>query len=182
MDLPIAPRNYRPQRSCGQGNIFTLVCHSVHRGVVVSHKALRQTPPDQTHHHHPRTRHTIPLDQAHHPPDQAHPPRSRLRHTVYEWPVRILLECILVLIFCYYRPQRSWGKVILSEPCVKNSVHGGGLPHCMLGYTPRDQRQAPPGTRQPPSAVHAGRYGQQAGGAHPNGMQSCFLKWCSRSI
>ena len=24
---------YRPQRSCGQGNIFTPVCHSVHRGV-----------------------------------------------------------------------------------------------------------------------------------------------------
>ena len=23
---------YRPQRSCAQGNIFTLVCHSVHRG------------------------------------------------------------------------------------------------------------------------------------------------------
>ena len=25
-----------------------------------------------------------------------------------------------------YRPQRSWGKVIFSEACVKNSVHGGG--------------------------------------------------------
>ena len=23
---------YRPQRSCGQGNIFTPVCHSVHKG------------------------------------------------------------------------------------------------------------------------------------------------------
>ena len=127
---------YRPQRSCGQGNIFTPVCHSVHGGGggvpglggVVSHKALRQTPPrpgthppgpdtptppDQT--HHPpgpgtpppptRTRHTTPsppgpdtpptrhtpLDQTHHPP-----PGSRLRHTVYERPVRILLECILV--------------------------------------------------------------------------------------
>ena len=28
--------NYRPQRSCGQGNIFTPVCHSVHRGVCLS--------------------------------------------------------------------------------------------------------------------------------------------------
>ena len=27
---------YRPQRSCGQGNIFTPVCHSVHRGPGVS--------------------------------------------------------------------------------------------------------------------------------------------------
>ena len=25
-----------------------------------------------------------------------------------------------------YHPQRSWGKVIFSEACVKNSVHGGG--------------------------------------------------------
>ena len=29
-----------------------------------------------------------------------------------------------VLFYC--RPQRSWGKVIVSEACVKNSVHGGG--------------------------------------------------------
>ena len=28
--------------------------------------------------------------------------------------------------FGNYRPQRSWGKVIFSEACVKNSVHGGG--------------------------------------------------------
>ena len=71
----------------------------------------------------------------------------------------------------YYRPQRSWGKVIFFEMCVKNSVHRGTLPHCMLGYTPppkaevdpplgldplgsgtphpRDKRQAPPKTRPP---------------------------------
>ena len=30
-------------------------------------------------------------------------------------------------IFCSYRPQRSWAKVIFSEVCVKNSVHGGGV-------------------------------------------------------
>ena len=29
------------------------------------------------------------------------------------------------LVFTCYRPQRSWGKVIFSEACVKNSVHGG---------------------------------------------------------
>ena len=32
----------------------------------------------------------------------------------------------------YYRPQRSWGKVIFSEACVKNSVHGGGGA-CVVG-------------------------------------------------
>ena len=55
--------------------------------------------------------------------------------------------------------------------------------------TPRDQappgadplgpgtspRANPPGTRHPPCAVHAGRYGQQAGSMHPTGMQSCLI-------
>ena len=36
---------YRPQRSCGQGNIFTLVCHSVHRGVSASVHAGIPHPP-----------------------------------------------------------------------------------------------------------------------------------------
>ena len=31
-----------------------------------------------------------------------------------------------------------------------------------------------PGRYTPPIAVHAGRYGQQAGGTHPTGMQSCL--------
>ena len=48
----------------------------------------------------------------------------------------------------HYRPQRSWGKVIFSEVCVKNSVHRGWcLPHCMLGCTPPGQRQTPPGAK-----------------------------------
>ena len=102
---------------------------------------------------------------------------------------------------------------------VCDSVHRGGLPHCMLGYPPRadtpwdqvppgadspppqsrhpSQDQAPPGadipqsihlllgpgtpqdqapkSRHPPSTVHAARYGQQASGMHPTGMQSCFI-------
>ena len=41
---------YRPQRSCGQGNIFTPVCHSVHRGEGVCLSACWDTTPprDQT--------------------------------------------------------------------------------------------------------------------------------------
>ena len=78
------------------------------------HPRARQTPPrsDTT----PRARQTPPWarqtppppDQADpppgsdtHPPDQADPPPpqgSRLQHAVYERPVRILLECILVNI------------------------------------------------------------------------------------
>ena len=39
-----------------------------------------------------------------------------------------------------YCPQRSWGKVIFSEVCVKNSVHDGG------GGVWADK---PPGSRNP---------------------------------
>ena len=39
--------------------------------------------------------------------------------------------------FNFYRPQRSWGKIIFSEACVKNSVHGVGgrcgRGACMMG-------------------------------------------------
>ena len=39
--------------------------------------------------------------------------------------------------------------------------------------------QGPEAGTPPPRKVHAGRYGQQAGGTHPTGMQSCYL--CKRS-
>ena len=35
----------------------------------------------------------------------------------------------------FYRPQRSWGKVIFSEACVNNSVHrGGSMRGCTGGF------------------------------------------------
>ena len=44
--------------------------------------------------------------------------------------------------------------------------------------TPRSRHpppeQTPPPGADPLCAVHAGRYGQQAGGMHPTGMQSCM--------
>ena len=109
---------YRPQRSCGQGNIFTPVCHSVHRGGVCLSAYWDTTPPhppEQTHSSPgadtppeqtpPRSRHpwkqTHPPGAGRHPPgadtpQSRHPPGSILRHTVNQRPVRILLECILV--------------------------------------------------------------------------------------
>ena len=119
----------------GQGNVFTGVCDSVHRGGVClsacwdttplgadtpqSRHPLgadtppradtppEQTPPwEQTPHwsrHPPRSRHLpeqtpLGVDIPHPPQADTPPPRSRLRHTVNEWPVRILLECILVTV------------------------------------------------------------------------------------
>ena len=46
--------------------------------------------------------------------------------------------------------------------------------------TPREPGTPLPPEQAPPCAVHAGRYGQQAGGMHPTWMQSCFL--CKRFI
>ena len=92
-----------------------------------------------------------------------------------------------------YRLQRSWGTVIFSQTSMILFT-GGGLPQCMLGYhTPLAadpllqpwqgrtpwQGSAPPLARQttptgketPTCTVHAGRYGQQASGMHPTGMQ-----------
>ena len=104
-------RNYRPQRSCGQGDIFKLsVNHSVHRGgsasvhAGITRPGTSHTTP-RTSHTSPRTRHpktshtpeTSHSPQTRHPPGPGTPPSpgSWLQHTVYERAVRILLECIL---------------------------------------------------------------------------------------
>ena len=69
-----------------------------------------------------------------------------------------------------------WNAILVSQACAILFTGGGGLPQCMLGYHPP--------TRHPPplGAEHAGRYGQRASGAHPTGMQSCFLLCPSRSL
>ena len=100
------------KRSLGQGNIFTPVCHSVHRG-----EYLGRNPPGQVH----PPAGTTPRQV--HPPGPGTPPR----------------------------PGTPPGQVPPGP-----------------GYTPPDQVH-------PPGAVHAGRYGQQAGGTHPTGMHSCYF-------
>ena len=71
---------------------------------------------------------------------------------------------------------------------------GRRLPQCMLGYQPPAPHEQTPLRADPPSgskhplgadtpqeqtpptaAVHAGRYGQQAGGTHPTGMHPCLF-------
>ena len=107
---------------------------------------------------------------------------------------RVQFETVLLESY-YYRPQRSWGKVMFLQVCVILFTGGGEY----LTSTPPDQVH-PPGTRYtpltrytsprtrytPPDQVHPpsdqvhpsppgpGRYGLRAGGMHPTGMQSCF--------
>ena len=53
------------------------------------------------------------------------------------------------------------------------------------GHLPPGHRYTPgqvhPWAGTPPGPVHAGRYGQQAGGTHPTGMHSCYtcVSFCS---
>ena len=65
---------YRPQRSCGQGNIFTPVCHSVHRGGGSASVHAGIPPPPGAG--------TPPWEQAHtpgsrHPPGPGTPPPGK---------------------------------------------------------------------------------------------------------
>ena len=116
------------------------------------HPRTRYTPPEQTlpgTRYTPQSRH-LPLGPGTPPWDQVHPPWTR------------------------YTPQ--------------DQVHplGPGTPSG-TSYTPSPGPARPPGSRHPPgadtplppeqtppSAEHAGRYGQHAGGTHPTGMQSCW--------
>ena len=58
--------------------------------------------------------------------------------------------------------------------CVCHSVHRGVCPIACWDTPPLGPEAGTPWEQTPPSTVHAGRYGQQAGGTHHTGMQSCF--------
>ena len=90
-----------------------------------------------------------------------------------------------ILLLEFYRPQRSWGKVIFSQASV--ILFGGGCASLHAGIpSPRGQAGIPQGPGrhhqgQAPPPKHTGRYGQRVGGIHPTGMQSCshVLDHCS---
>ena len=127
------------------------VSHSVHSGEYLG----RHTPQDQVH----------PRDQLHPlgpgtPWDQAQPPRQ----------VHPLGPGV-----------PPWDQV---HP--PGQVHPTDQVHPLGPGTPFWDQVHPPGTRYTPQAgtspraVHAGRYGQQAGGTHPTGMHSyskCVWVW-----
>ena len=73
----------------------------------------------------------------------------------------------------FYRPQISWGKVMFLHMSV--ILFTGGV--CLSACWDTPPGPDPLGSAQaPPIAVHAGTYGQQAGGTHPTGMHSCLAK------
>ena len=152
-----------------QGNIFTGVCPSVHKEGVCETPpwqtlpSSRQTPPGQT---------PAKADNPH-PPRQTSPGRWLLLRMV-----RILMECLLVLLFFF----RSLGQGNVFTP-VCHSVHKEG------GLCPRAVSQVPwfrfrdlPGlvTPQWQTSLNYSSFSQThwqmataADGTHPNGMHSC---------
>ena len=64
------------------------------------------------------------------------------------------------------------GGVCLSACWDSRPPPGAGIPPG-TDTTP-GSRQPPLGADTPPSTVHAGRYGQQSGGTHPTGMDTCL--------
>ena len=100
----MGPCCYRPQRSCGQGYVFTRVCDSVHsRGGLPKCMLGYHTPPGSRH---------PPGKQA---PLPLLPGSRRPRHTVNERSVRILLKnaflflCEKIHLWCgwFFRPLLS---------------------------------------------------------------------------
>ena len=99
--------HYRPKRSFGQGNIFTSVCHSVHRGGWVSQHALQVSPGGVSQHALQVSSPNFFLEGGNFFYDfcflwgYTSPPGTTHRNTVKVRPVRILLECILVVGYVY---------------------------------------------------------------------------------
>ena len=77
------------------------------------------------------------------------------------------------------RSQRSCGKVMFSQACVKDSVHGGGgVSQHALGQTP-PWADTPP-VRHPPRQTVPPSTATAADGTHHTGMHYCTLNFCSR--
>ena len=188
---------YRPKRSFGQGNIFTSMCHSVHRGEYLT----RHTPCDQAGTP-PRTRQVHPPDQAGtppdqagtppgqvHPPDQVHPPWTRYPPGQVHPPQAGTLPPDQVHPHGRYTPPDQ------TPPWTRQVPSGPGTPPGPGRYTPGPD--TPPDQVHPPGLVHPPRpgryipwtrqvhpsplnrqtpeYGQCSAGMHPTGMHSCWL-------
>ena len=85
----------------------------------------------------------------------------------------------------FYHPQTKFAKVTFSQASVCPQWGGVSAPlHARIH--PLQEQTPPRGSRHPPEqtppAVHAGRYGQRAGGTHPTGMHTCRLYFQTRAV
>ena len=157
-------------------NVFTGVCHSVHRGVVW------QTSPGQTHPHgqtsRPPGRHPTP--RAGTSPGQTHPSPAEMA-TASDG----MHSCFMQML----PANEVWGKVMFYT-CLWFCSQGGVCPiACWDTHTspwtvnpPRaDTHQSPTLSGHPPLGRHplpsdTTGYGQQARGTHPAGMHTCLIR------
>ena len=79
---------------------------------------------------------------------------------VNKYRIRFFNDIIKIRISSY-RPQRSCGKVMFSQACVKNSVRGGCVSQHALEQTPHPVMLR----YTPPCPVHPGMHNPQ--GRHP---------------
>ena len=136
---------YRPQRSCGQGNIFTRMCLST--GGCLTHCMLGHTHPpgpkaDTPRGNTPRSRHNPPPPRSRHNPP---PPRSR-------------------------HPQKQTPPGSRHHPQPQKQT-----PPPPEADTPLAQVDTPSRSRHPTEADVTPAYGQCAAGTHPTGMHSCYF-------
>ena len=116
---------YRPQRSCGQGYVFTRVCDSVHRG------GTKENPPT-----HPWDQGEPPREQADTPPRPGRPPRDQA-----DPPPRTKENPP--------GPRRTprWDQG--DPPGTKENPPGPGRPPQDQGEPPGTKENPPPGPRRP---------------------------------
>ena len=98
--------------------------------------------------------------------------RCRVTETRWQLSEQITRATMLCLIFdksnfIFNVRKRSCGKVMLSQACVKNSVHRGRV--CQ---TPPRADTHPPGQTTPPTPQK--HTATAADGTHPTGIHSCL--------
>ena len=142
---------YRPKRSFGQGNIFTPVCHSVHRGVWGEGFSLpdppgMETPPEQT------------------PPPDGEPPQME---TPPGWRTPPDGE-----------PPPGWRAPRMENPPRWRTPPDGEPPQMESPPSPgwrTPPMEEPPPRMEPPPPKQTPAYGLRSAGTHPTGMHSCFF-------
>ena len=95
---------------------------------------------------------------------------------VHKRAVAIRLKCLLITT----RKQSLGQGNIFRSVCQEFCSQGGGVPGQVPPWDqvhPTRTRCTPQDQIHPLGAVHAGRYGQQAGGTHPTGMHSCLVMY-----